>query len=179
MQVMDDVDSADLLNTSRNEETANNNVDTEDNASVTDTATDEDITGAMVNGEIEHPTSATVMDDSRESADAVGAEESRGAADVTVSRGLETDDTADSMDESAKGDSNEGESDCDSTNETACLEAMTPDGQDFYLRLGDTPLRRSALRLSRIIARQQLLRRLAQGRHRVRAVVCYTAGVLL
>uniref|UniRef100_A0AAQ5Z6M5 StAR-related lipid transfer protein 13 n=1 Tax=Amphiprion ocellaris TaxID=80972 RepID=A0AAQ5Z6M5_AMPOC len=43
-----------------------------------------------------------------------------------------------------------------------CLEAMTPDGQDYYLRLGVTPQRRSALRLSRIIARQQLLRRLAQ-----------------
>uniref|UniRef100_A0A4W6FEX4 StAR-related lipid transfer protein 13 n=1 Tax=Lates calcarifer TaxID=8187 RepID=A0A4W6FEX4_LATCA len=40
--------------------------------------------------------------------------------------------------------------------------AMTPDGHDYYLRLGDTPKRRSALRLSRIIARQQLLRRLAQ-----------------
>uniref|UniRef100_A0A3B4G588 StAR-related lipid transfer protein 13 n=1 Tax=Pundamilia nyererei TaxID=303518 RepID=A0A3B4G588_9CICH len=45
---------------------------------------------------------------------------------------------------------------------STCLEAMTPDGQDYYLRLGDTPQRRSALRLSRIIARKQLLRRLAQ-----------------
>uniref|UniRef100_A0A3P8TSS4 StAR-related lipid transfer (START) domain containing 13a n=1 Tax=Amphiprion percula TaxID=161767 RepID=A0A3P8TSS4_AMPPE len=45
---------------------------------------------------------------------------------------------------------------------TPCLLAMTPDGQDYYLRLGVTPQRRSALRLSRIIARQQLLRRLAQ-----------------
>lgn len=57
---------------------------------------------------------------------------------------------------------NSGESDSDSANE--CLEAMTPDGQDHYLRLGQTPRRRSALRLSRIIARKQLLRRLEQGR---------------
>ncbi|KAM6985956.1 stAR-related lipid transfer protein 13 [Aplochiton taeniatus] len=39
---------------------------------------------------------------------------------------------------------------------------MTLDGQDYFLRLGDTPRRRSALRLSRIVARQQLLRRLGQ-----------------
>ncbi|KAJ3589730.1 hypothetical protein NHX12_010573 [Muraenolepis orangiensis] len=46
----------------------------------------------------------------------------------------------------------------------ACLGAMTPDEQDFYLRLGHTPRHRSALRLSRIIARQQLLSRLAKDR---------------
>ncbi|XP_051902312.1 stAR-related lipid transfer protein 13-like isoform X1 [Hippocampus zosterae] len=57
---------------------------------------------------------------------------------------------------------NSGESDSDSANEGTCLEAMTPDGQDHYLRLGQTPRRRSALRLSRIIARKQLLRRLQQ-----------------
>ncbi|XP_037126068.1 stAR-related lipid transfer protein 13 isoform X2 [Syngnathus acus] len=50
----------------------------------------------------------------------------------------------------------------DSANEGMCLEAMTPDGQDHYLRLGRTPRLRSALRLSRIIARKQLLRRLEQ-----------------
>lgn len=61
-------------------------------------------------------------------------------------------------------DSNDSESDGDCTSERTCLEAMTPDGQDYYLRLGESPRRRSALRLSRIIARQQLLRRLAQGR---------------
>lgn len=40
----------------------------------------------------------------------------------------------------------------------------TPCGQDYYLRRGGTPRRRSALRLSRIIARQQLLQRLLRGR---------------
>lgn len=165
MQVMDDADSAvnldsvassaprggaDLLNASRDEETADNYVDNEDNASVRETATNEDVTGAVVHGKVKRPASVTIME-----------EESMGAADVTGSRGMETDDR---MDESARGDSNESDGDS-STNETACLEAMTPDGHDFYLRLGDTPMRRSALRLSRIIARQQLLRRLAQGRH--------------
>lgn len=56
-------------------------------------------------------------------------------------------------------------SDSDSTSEGSCLGAMTTDGQEYYLRLGDTPRRRSALRLSRIIARQQLLRQLVQGRN--------------
>lgn len=63
----------------------------------------------------------------------------------------------------AEGDTPEDGSDSDSTNEGSCLGAMTADGQDHYLRLGDTPRRRSALRLSRIIARQQLLRKLSQG----------------
>lgn len=69
-----------------------------------------------------------------------------------------------SLDQSPKCESNDSERDGDCTSERTCLEAMTPDGQDYYLRLGDSPRRRSALRLSRIIARQQLLRRLAQGR---------------
>lgn len=56
------------------------------------------------------------------------------------------------------------DSDSDHDSERACLEVMTSDGQDIYLRLGLTPRRRSALRLSRIIARQLLLRRLEQGR---------------
>ncbi|KAJ0004580.1 hypothetical protein NQD34_010794 [Periophthalmus magnuspinnatus] len=60
------------------------------------------------------------------------------------------------------GDSPEGGSDSDSTSEGSCLGAMTADGQEHYLRLGDTPRRRSALRLSRMITRQQLLRKLAQ-----------------
>lgn len=61
-----------------------------------------------------------------------------------------------------RADSHISESDDD-----CCLEAcMTPSGQDYYLRRGGTPRRRSALRLSRIIARQQLLRRLSQGRNR-------------
>lgn len=59
------------------------------------------------------------------------------------------------------------ESDDDCNGEATCLEAcMSPSGQDYYLRRGGTPRRRSALRLSRIIARQQLLRRLSQGRNR-------------
>lgn len=59
------------------------------------------------------------------------------------------------------------ESDDDCSGETTSLEAcMTPSGQDYYLRWGGTPRRRSALRLSRIIARQQLLQRLSQGRDR-------------
>lgn len=59
------------------------------------------------------------------------------------------------------------ESDDDCNGEATCLEAcMSPSGQDYYLRRGGTPRRRSVLRLSRIIARQQLLRRLSQGRNR-------------
>lgn len=55
----------------------------------------------------------------------------------------------------------------DCSGAAACLEAcMTHSGQDYYLRRGGTPRRRSALRLSRLIARQQLLRRLSQGRNR-------------
>lgn len=57
------------------------------------------------------------------------------------------------------------ESEDEGGGEAAHLEAcMTPSGQDYYLRRGGSPRRRSALRLSRIIARQQLLRRLSQGR---------------
>uniref|UniRef100_A0A6Q2XCS3 StAR related lipid transfer domain containing 13a n=1 Tax=Esox lucius TaxID=8010 RepID=A0A6Q2XCS3_ESOLU len=44
----------------------------------------------------------------------------------------------------------------------ACLEVMTPDGQDIYLRLEHSPRRRSALRLTRILARHQLLTKLTQ-----------------
>jgi len=88
-------------------------------------------------------------EDVRDSAESAGA----------VSRGMEIDDI---MDRGAKDNGAGCESDGD--NEGSCLEAMTSDGQDYYLRLGHTPRRRSALRLSRIIARQQLLRRLAQGR---------------
>lgn len=55
------------------------------------------------------------------------------------------------------------ESDDDGSGLEACL---APSGQEYYLRRGGTPRRRSALRLSRIIARQQLLRRLSQGRNR-------------
>lgn len=64
-------------------------------------------------------------------------------------------------------DGQSSESDDDCNGEATCLEAcISPSGQDYYLRRGGTPRRRSALRLSRIIARQQLLRRLSQGRNR-------------
>lgn len=72
----------------------------------------------------------------------------------------DSDDGADGTDNRAEGDRSAGESD----NEGACLGAMTPDGQDHYLRLGDMPRQRSALRLSRLIARKMLIRRLEQGR---------------
>ncbi|TNN27298.1 hypothetical protein EYF80_062558 [Liparis tanakae] len=91
-------------------------------------------------------------DDDAESADA-------------VSRGMEIDDiTVRGAKDNGAGCESDGDGDGDGDNEGCCLEAMTSDGQDYYLRLGHTPRRRSALRLSRIIARQQLLRRLAQGR---------------
>lgn len=68
-------------------------------------------------------------------------------------------------------DASESEDECGG--EAACLEAcMTPSGQDYYLRRGGSPRRCSALHLSRIIARQQLLRRLSQGRHRDCSQIC-------
>lgn len=123
-----------------------------------ETVPQEDVTG----GVIRRLTVADSVDDT-ESADTVCSEASIDRADLTDSRSMEIDDR---VDQSAKDHSTSGESDADSTNEGTCLEAMTPSGKDHYLRLGDTPRRRSALRLSRIIARQQLLRRLAQGRNR-------------
>lgn len=84
-------------------------------------------------------------------------------AELTHSMSIETGDLVDIMGQSAKDESDECES--DSASERTFLEAMTPDGQDYYLRLGYTPQRRSALRLSRIIARRQLLQRLEQGRY--------------
>ncbi|XP_068600390.1 stAR-related lipid transfer protein 13 [Brachionichthys hirsutus] len=71
-------------------------------------------------------------------------------------------DHVDGTERNARDGSNSGESDSDSGSESKCLEVMTPCGKDHYLRLGDTPRRRSALRLSRIIARQLLLRKLSQ-----------------
>ncbi|XP_051256668.1 stAR-related lipid transfer protein 13 isoform X1 [Dicentrarchus labrax] len=173
MTVMDDADtamnmdsvatSAHRANAAGTEETVNS-LDCRDEAE-TDYA--EDVTGGRVQ-KCTHPTSVTIADsvdsvtDDVESADTVFTEDSADSADLTDSRSMEIDDLVDSMDQSAKDDSNGCESDSDSTNEGTCLEAMTPYGHDYYLRLGDTPRRRSALRLSRIIARQQLLRRLAQ-----------------
>lgn len=48
------------------------------------------------------------------------------------------------------------------TESSECLGNMTPETQDIYLRM-DHLRRRSGYRLSRIIARQQLLNRIAAG----------------
>uniref|UniRef100_A0A3Q3A972 StAR-related lipid transfer protein 13 n=1 Tax=Kryptolebias marmoratus TaxID=37003 RepID=A0A3Q3A972_KRYMA len=102
-------------------------------------------------------TSVDRAEDDAERADATGGQDSPDSASKeTESIILE------SVDQGVKRDSNDSESDGDCNTESTCLEAMTCDGQKHYLRLGDSPRRRSALRLSRIIARQQLLRRLAQ-----------------
>ncbi|XP_037323046.2 stAR-related lipid transfer protein 13-like isoform X3 [Pungitius pungitius] len=99
-------------------------------------------------------------EDEAESADAVPGEDAADSADVSDRRGFENDELMDCGAQSAEDDRNG--SNGDSNDEGPRLEAMTSDGQEHYLRLGDTPRRRSALRLSRIIARKQLLQRLAQ-----------------
>ncbi|KAI3373733.1 hypothetical protein L3Q82_022316 [Scortum barcoo] len=157
-------------------ETENNSRDCLDSTNGTETAKDEDATGGRVIRDCTNPTGVTAADsvdsvrDNVESADAACTEDSSDSADLTDSRSVQINDLMDSTGQSAKDDENDcksdGDGDGDSTSESTCLEAMTPYGQDHYLRLGDTPRRRSALRLSRIIARQQLLRRLAQGRNR-------------
>lgn len=160
MTIMEDVavtmDSvAQRANYAGNEVAANNNLERVGDANAIEAAKDEDVR------------------DNAESADTVSADDSTDCADATDTWSMEIDDIMDSIDQSAKGDSNDCESDGDSTNEETCLEAMTPDGQDYYLRLGDTPRRRSVLRLSRIIARKQLLRRLEQGRSRERVIATF------
>lgn len=91
-------------------------------------------------------------------ADGVGPQDSAALADSRC-MGPDVHDIKD-----ARVDCPASESDDDCSGETTSLEAcMTPSGQDYYLRWGGTPRRRSALRLSRIIARQQLLQRLSQG----------------
>lgn len=50
----------------------------------------------------------------------------------------------------------------DDCTDSECLGSMTLETQDIYLRL-DSLHRRSGLRLARIIARQQLLKRISQG----------------
>lgn len=50
-----------------------------------------------------------------------------------------------------------------------CLGSMTPETQDIYLRM-DHHRRRSSYRLGRIIARQQLLTKIARGRSQLRDV---------
>lgn len=56
-----------------------------------------------------------------------------------------------------------------------CLGSMTPETQDIYLRM-DHHRRRSGYRLGRIIARQQLLKRIAGG---MKAVWMLTVTVYL
>lgn len=50
--------------------------------------------------------------------------------------------------------------------DTECLGSMTPETQEIYLRL-DHHRRRSGLRLARLIARQQLLRKIVQGTRQI------------
>lgn len=149
-------ESADRSDPAWRGETVNNNLNNADHP--IEATTDEDV---IVGGVIRNCTSLTIADsvDNVENADTV---DNVASADPTDSRSIEIDD---SMDQSTRVDSNDCESDNDTTSESSCLEVMTPDGQEYYLRLGDTPRRRSALRLSRIIARQLLLRRVAQGRN--------------
>ncbi|KAF3705762.1 StAR-related lipid transfer protein 13 START domain-containing protein 13 [Channa argus] len=128
-------------------------------ANVSGTARDEDLIRNVVVGNVTHlPTIA-------ETEDYVGVdtEDSAHGADLIDGRSMDIARIVDIMDQRDTTEGNDRKSDDDSTSETIFLEAMTPDGQDYYLRLGDTPRRRSALRLSRIIARKQLLQRLEQG----------------
>lgn len=171
--VVDDVDAAvnmDGVATSAHrgaagtEETVDNSLDCVDNANGIETAKDEDATTII--RKCRNPTGVTIADSVDNVRDDVESADGSDSADLTDSGSMQINDLVDSMDQSVKDNGNGCERDGDNTNESTCLEAMTPYGQDHYLRLGDTPRRRSALRLSRIIARQQLLRRLAQGRNR-------------
>ncbi|XP_029924481.1 stAR-related lipid transfer protein 13 isoform X2 [Myripristis murdjan] len=160
------VQNADTANPAGDVRTVNNTPDSADTADFEQTANCKDIPDGLETVKILVPMSANIADsvdsvgkvDSLDSSDIVSTEGNTDCVETTDGRSMEIDDSVDSVDYSTQGDS----SDSDSTNESACLEAMTPDGQEHYLRLGDTPRRRSALRLSRIIARQQLLRRLEQ-----------------
>lgn len=167
------VENADTANPAGDVRTVNNAPDSADTADFEQTANCKDVPDGLETVKLLVPTSVNIADsvdnvekvDSLDNADIVSTEGNTDCVETTDSRSMEIDDSVDSVDSSTQGDSNDCESDSDGTNESACLEAMTPDGQEHYLRLGDTPRRRSALRLSRIIARQQLLRRLEQGRN--------------
>ncbi|XP_027887373.1 stAR-related lipid transfer protein 13 isoform X3 [Xiphophorus couchianus] len=151
---MDDVDATVVIDSSEQSkgegrtETSGSNMDPADST--------ESTKGEDAAGQTAYPVSLAFAD----RVDSIMAEAE--CADPIYDRSGKLENTIDNMDQNAKGGSNDGGSDSDSTSEGTCLEAMTPDGQDYYLRLGNTPRRRSALRLSRIIARQQLLHRLAQ-----------------
>lgn len=58
-----------------------------------------------------------------------------------------------------------------------CLGSMTPETQDIYLRM-DHHRRRSGYRLGRIIARQQLLKKISRGRRRGEVTVQSGCGQL-
>lgn len=141
-----------------------NNLDSVYIADAMETAKAEDISGDVIIENVTHPASKTITD--RVDWLGVDTEDFADDAYLTESRSGDIDYILDLMDQSAEDENNECESDSDSPNGRTFLEAMTPDGQDYYLRLGDTPRQRSALRLSRIVARRQLLQRLEQGRHR-------------
>lgn len=156
--------SAHRANAAGTEETVNNSPDRVDNETVTKTVKDEGRTGWRDIAKCTRPASIAITDSvyNMRDVDTDSTEDSVDTADLTDSRGMEISDHENSTDK----DSNTCEDDADCASESTCLEAMTPYGQDYYLRLGDTPRRRSALRLSRIIARKQLLRKLSQGRNR-------------
>ncbi|KAM9729439.1 stAR-related lipid transfer protein 13-like isoform 2-T2 [Menidia menidia] len=151
-------EAAEQAESEGDQHTVNTYVEAGKRVSSTETEKAEDAINSADTGQLTHLVSWTPAD--RADGTRAGAERAEvcGGAKRPACGGPDTD----RGDQPAEGDSNSCESDGDSTNESTCLEAMTPDGQEYYLRLGDTPRRRSALRLSRIIARQQLLRRLAQ-----------------
>lgn len=166
MDDMEAVVSVDRTQSAGTEETPNDSLDHVDNENKTGMVKNEDgFIGSVTVDRTQH-TSATMADGVHNMGDAV-----ESAADLADIRRMEMNDHEDSVGQSGKDDTKARESDGECSSESTCLEAMTPYGQDFYLRLGDTPRRRSALRLSRIIARQQLLRRLSQGRNR-EAIMC-------
>ncbi|KAF7660885.1 hypothetical protein LDENG_00273140 [Lucifuga dentata] len=146
--------NADMANAAGIQETANDNLDSMDIAN----AKYEDFMGGVEAVKVTDPASINIADNVGNVDSAVGAD--TGVAEGSMDTGsMEIDDN---VDRNPTGDGIDHENDSYSTSETTCLEAMTPDGQEHYLRLGDTPRRRSALHLSRIIARQQLLQRLAR-----------------
>lgn len=128
---------------------------------VNENITAEDHSGARVIVRCTHAT--TINGSMHAKSDTEVSVSTEDSAELTDSRNMKTGDHEGNVDQSAEG-TNAYESDGDCSTKTNCLVAMTPSGQDHYLRLGNSPRRRSALRLSRIIARRQLLSRLSQGR---------------
>lgn len=154
MAVMDD---ADRSNSAGSKETLNNCL----GRVVNENITAEDNSGARVIVRCTHAT--TINGSMHAKSDTEVTVSTEDSAELTDSRNMKTGDHEGNEDQSAE-DTNTYESDGDCSSNPNCLVAMTPSGQDHYLRLGNSPRRRSALRLSRIIARRQLLSRLSQGR---------------